>query len=239
MTEYEQAIADLVDANHILAHEGVVDAFGHISLRHPEEPGQFLLSQSCSPELVAPEDIMTFTDAGAVVGEDRRKPYLERFIHGSVYAQRPDVRAVVHSHAREVLPFAATRKPLRPVTHLGAIVGAEVPVWDICDTFGPATNMLVSNAAQGDDLATALHDRDAILMRGHGSVVVGRTVREVTIKAIYLSVNAKVLAEARQIGEPVYLSDDEQRLSKEINLAENPMTRAWSYFRARAQRARG
>jgi Ribulose-5-phosphate 4-epimerase and related epimerases and aldolases len=183
-------------------------------------------------------DIMTFRHDGTLPGPDDRKPYLERFIHGSVYATRPDVMAVVHSHAPEVLPFAATRETLRPVTHLGALVGAEVPVWDIRDSFGPATNLLVSNTAQGDDLACALDHRDAILMRGHGSVVVGASVREATIKAIYLSVNAKVLTGALHIGTPVFLSDDEQRLSKEINLTENPLSRAWAYFRARAERGR-
>ncbi|MEC7765166.1 MAG: class II aldolase/adducin family protein [Pseudomonadota bacterium] len=233
----DELIADLVTANHILAHEGVLDAFGHVSIRHPDDPALFLLSQSRSPELVSRDDIMTFTHDGGVVGEDDRKPYLERFIHGSIYAERPDVFAVVHSHAREILPFAVTREPLRPVTHLGAIVGAEVPVWDIRDAFGPATNMLVSNGDQGDNLARALGERDGILMRGHGSVVVGRDVREATLKAIYLGVNAQVLAEARRIGEPVFLSEEEQRLSKDVNLAQNPMTRAWQYYADRAGRA--
>jgi len=230
--------ADLVLANHILAHEGVVDAFGHVSMRHPHHPEQFLLSRSLSPELISASDIMAFDQQGVVVGEDQRKPYLERFIHAAIYAARPDVNAIVHSHAHEVLPFTVVRQSLRPVIHLAAILGQEVPVWDIRDAFGDETDLLVSNFEQGRDLARFLADRDGVLMRGHGSVVVASSIPEATLKAIYLSVNAQVLAQAKALGHPVYLSAGEQARSKATSLGKTPITRAWDYYVKRAAEAR-
>ncbi len=123
MADLKQAYRDLVIANRVLAHQGVVDAYGHVSIRHPEKPDHFLLSRSRSPELVTEADIMEFTLDGKIVGDDKRPPYLERFIHGSLYEARPDVGAVVHSHAEETLPFGITGVPIKPVIHVAASMG--------------------------------------------------------------------------------------------------------------------
>src|SRR5438034_1895787 len=154
MTDVKAAIRDLVVANRILANEDVVDAYGHVSMRHPAHAARYLLARSLSPELVERDDIMEFELDGTPVG-DSRQPYLERFIHGAIYEARPDVHAVVHAHAEAVLPFTITTTPLQPVIHSGSFMGAHVSVWDIRDNFGD-TNLLVANMAQGRDLARCL-----------------------------------------------------------------------------------
>src|SRR5216684_4447909 len=148
----EKALRDVVIANRILAHEGVVDAYGHVSVRHPLDPTRYLLSRSRAPELVERGDIVEFDLEGKSVGGDTRAPYLERFIHGAIYEARPDVQAVVHAHAEEILPFGITDVPLRPVIHSGSFIGRHVPVWDIADNFGD-TDLLVRDMSQGRDLA--------------------------------------------------------------------------------------
>ena len=151
----EKALRDVVIANRILAHEGVVDAYGHVSVRHPLDPRRYLLSRSRAPELVERGDIVEFDLEGKSVGGDTRAPCLERFIHGAIYETRPDVQAVVHAHAEAVLPFTISATPLRPVVHMASFIGARIPVWDIRDNFGD-TNLLVVNMAQGRDLARGL-----------------------------------------------------------------------------------
>ena len=170
----EQTINDLVIANRILANENIVDAYGHVSARHPDRPDHYLLSRSRSPELVEPGDIMEFTLDGRVVGDDKRSPYLERFIHGGIYERRPDLNAVVHSHAEGVLPFAITQTPLIPVLHSASEIGLNIPVWDIADKFG-ATSLLVTDASQGRDLADRFGENSVCLMRGHGFAAGGQT----------------------------------------------------------------
>jgi len=172
MSDLQRAICDLVIANRILAHEGIVDAYGHVSLRNPTNPERFILSRSRSPELVEARDIMEFTLDGTVVGDDRRPPYLERFIHGSIYEARPDVMAVVHSHAEETLPFGITEVALKPMMHVAGLIGPRIPVWDIAEKFGDNTNLLVTNTDQGRDLARRLGDSKVTLMRGHGFAAV-------------------------------------------------------------------
>src|SRR5689334_14664355 len=156
MSELDQTLRDLVIGNRILAHQNVVDGYGHISVRHPSNPEHFLLSRSRAPELVVEGDIMEFTLDGKVVGDDRRPPYLERFIHGARYEARPDVNSVVHSHAEETLAFGITNVPLKPVIHLARSMGRHVPVWDISEKFGDGTDLLVTNAEHGRDLAKRL-----------------------------------------------------------------------------------
>src|SRR5262245_21618628 len=167
MNDLDFHIGQLVIANRILANEGVVDAYGHVSIRHPHTPECYLLSWSRSPELVECTDIMEFTLDGKPVS-DGRAPYLERFIHGAIYEARPDIHAVVHAHAEDVLTFSRTTTPRRPVIHSGSFMGAHVPVWDIADNFGDQTNLLVTNMAQGRDLARCLGSNSVALMRGHG-----------------------------------------------------------------------
>ena len=208
MTELELAVRDLVIANRILAHEGVVDAYGHVSVRHPLDPKRYLLSCSRSPELVEHDDILEFDFDGNTMGTDRRQPYFERFIHGAVYEARPDVHAVVHSHADEVLPFSLTPAPLRPVILTASAIGAHIPVWDIRDHFGD-TNLLVSNMAQGRDLAACLGEDRVVLMRGHGFAASGRSLPEVVKISVYMPRNAQILMDATRLGEVKTLSKGE------------------------------
>ena len=167
MTDLDSALGDLVVANRILANENVVDAYGHVSIRHPGDPERYFLSCSRSPELVSRADIMEFRLDGTALDSDTRSPYLERFIHGGVYERNPGVMAVVHSHAEDVLPYSITDEPLRPVIHSAGLMGAKVPVWDIADRFGD-TSLLVVNMDQGRDLAGVLDAHRVVLMRGHG-----------------------------------------------------------------------
>jgi ribulose-5-phosphate 4-epimerase/fuculose-1-phosphate aldolase len=230
-----EAVSLLVVANHILAREGVVDAFGHVSLRHPEHDGRYLLSCSRSPEQVRASDIMAFELDGRTVGDDARRPYLERFIHGGVYEARPDLHAVVHSHSAELIPYGVTNTPIRPLMHVAGCIGRCVPVWDMATLFGDATSLLVTDMAHSRDLARTLGDGVAVLMRGHGAVIAGRTLQQAVLAAVYLQLNAAMDLQARALGEVRYLSDGEIDASPATLFAEGPCQRAWDYFAQRAQ----
>lgn len=234
MSALAELRAMLVTANHILANEGVVDAFGHISARHPEHPDRYLLSCSRSPALVSTDDIMEFDLSSNVIGSDARSPYLERFIHGAIYEARPDVHAVVHSHAHELIPFGVTRTPIRPLIHVAGAIGAKVPVWDIADRFGD-TSLLVTNNDVARDLAATLGQSTVALMRGHGGVVTGSSVRNAVLTAIYLSVNASLDLQSRALGEVKYLSAGEVEKTVAALLGEAPAARAWEYFETRCR----
>ena len=233
MDKLTRAIRDLVIANRILANEGVVDAYGHISLRHPEHPDRFLLSRSRSPELVEPEDIMQFSLDGKVVGDDKRPPYLERFIHGGVFESRPEIMAVVHSHAQSVLPYSISSTPLQPVIHVGAILGTHIPIWDIADDFGD-TNLLVVSPDQGRSLAKRLGPYSISLMRGHGFTAAGKTLIQALWMAVYLPVNAAVQSEASRLGPFKPLSKREIELGGALDPTSPAMLRSWEYWAKRA-----
>jgi ribulose-5-phosphate 4-epimerase/fuculose-1-phosphate aldolase len=230
----DQTINDLVIANRILAHEQIVDAYGHVSVRHPNRPDRFLLSRSRSPELVEPDDIMEFTLNGEVAGDDKRPPYLERFIHAGIYEKRPDLMAVVHSHAEGVLPFAITTTPLVPVLHSASEIGLTVPVWDIADKFGD-TSLLVTDAAQGRDLADRFGPNSVVLMRGHGFAAGGQTLLQVLRMSVALPKNARVYLEAMRLGPVKGLSAGELKKRESVmGVAETPATlRAWEYWACR------
>src|SRR5437899_6504898 len=167
MHNLDTVIQDLVVANRILAKEDVVDAYGHVSVRNPDNPKHFFLARSLAPELVERDDIVELDLEGAPVGAEKRALYLERFIHAAIYEARPDVHAVVHAHAEDILPFGiAPATPLKPVIHSGSFIGAHVPVWDIADKFGD-TDLLVRNMDHGRDLARTLGNNNVALMRGH------------------------------------------------------------------------
>ncbi len=229
----EKALRDVVIANRILAHEGVVDAYGHVSVRHPLDPTRYLLSRSRAPELVERGDIVEFDLEGKSVGGDTRAPYLERFIHGAIYEARPDVQAVVHAHAEAVLPFTISATPLRPVVHMASFIGARIPVWDIRDNFGD-TNLLVVNTAQGRDLARGLGGARVALMRGHGFVAAGRSLPEAVRIGVYMPVNARVLLDALRLGEVKALSRGEIEAHASMKPDDPAMWRAWEYWAVRA-----
>lgn len=234
MTRLERTLRDLVVANRILAREGIVDAYGHVSMRHPENREHYLLSRSRSPELVETGDIMEFDFEGRPIGGDKRPPYLERFIHGGIYANRPEVNAVVHSHADEVLPFSVSLTTrMRPVVHTAGCMGHEVPVWDIRDKFGD-TNLLVVNAEQGSDLAGALAGNKVVLMSGHGFAAAGQSLLEAVWIAVYLPTNAKVYLDALRLGDVRFLSPGEIDHTILRNPEAPAVWRAWEYWARRA-----
>ena len=208
MAVSRDALEELVTANRILAREGIVDSFGHVSIRYPEAPDRYLLSRARAPECIEVDDVMEFTLDGAAIDAGGRKPYAERFIHGAVYETRPDIHAVVHHHSPGVIPFGVTGTPLRPIMHMCASMGTDVPVWDSRTMFGD-TNLLVTNMDMARDLAAALGNRPVALMRGHGCVVAGGSLREAVFNAIYLELNADLQMRAHALGEITFLSEGE------------------------------
>lgn len=234
MSNIKQLTGLLVAANRILANENVVDAYGHVSIRHPDDPGKFLLSRSRSPELVEPEDIMIFTLDGKPADGRSDPAYFERFIHCGCYELLPEVNAVVHSHARAVLPFSISSVRLKPAIHTASPCGCELPVWDIEDNFG-ATNLLVANIEQGRDLARTFVKNRATLMRGHGFTAVGRTLAEVLRVSIYLPVNAQVMMDAIRLGGTIKcLTDGEIEVRESAGPEGSDIRRAMDYWARRA-----
>jgi ribulose-5-phosphate 4-epimerase/fuculose-1-phosphate aldolase len=236
MDDLDFHIGQLVIANRILANEGIVDAYGHVSMRHPSHPERYLLACSRSPELVERGDIMEFALDGTPVSADGRALYLERFIHGGIYEARPDVQAVVHAHAEDVLPFTITTTPLRPVIHSGSFMGAHVPVWDIADTFGDQTNLLVTNIAQGRDLARCLGSDNVALMRGHGFAAAARSLIEVVRMSVYVPRNARALMAAIRLGGEVKSLSQGEIAARAAGYQPYSVEtwRAWEYWANRA-----
>ena len=223
----------LVAANRILAREDVVDAFGHASIRDPENPKRYVMARSRSPQLVEFADLIRFEQDGRSLDPDNRTPYGERMIHGAIYEARSDVNAVVHNHAYSLLPFGITGRTLEPVVHVASVIGSEIPLWDIRTRFNE-TDMLVRTMEQGRDLAATLGRNICVLMRGHGAVVAAESLKEAVITAIYLKVNAEVQLQAMSIGTPRGLSDGEVERSRATQLSPLALDRAWEYFCARA-----
>lgn len=233
MSELTAKMRDLVAANRILAREGVVDAFGHASIRHPDEPDRYIMSCSRSPELVALDDLMVFELDGTALDARGRAVYAERFIHSAIYEARPEVGAVIHNHSHAVIPFGVTGVPLRPIVHVGGPMGEQAPIWDIRAKFGD-TDMLVVTMEQGRDLARTMGAAPLALMRGHGCVVAGGSIREAVMTAIYVQVNARLQLDALRLGDPVYLSPGEVALTRKRQLSPLAIDRAWEYWVRRA-----
>ena len=215
---------DLVAANHILYDQGVLDGFGHVSARHDKDPSRYLLSRSMAPALVGHDDIIEYDLDSNPVDAQGRASYLERYIHGEIYKVRPDVRAVVHSHSPSVIPFADTGVPLRPMNHIAGFLGTGAPVFEIRDAGGPATDMLIRNAELGRALAATLGGHQIVLMRGHGSVAAGQSIRHVVFRAVYTEVDARMEAEAIRLGTPTFLNAEEAAAAMKTNdaLVERP-----------------
>ncbi|HLU54887.1 MAG TPA: class II aldolase/adducin family protein [Pseudonocardia sp.] len=210
---FESARTELVLANHILARHGVVDGWGHVSVRKPGAPDRFILARSLAPALVTEDDLL---ELDVATGEtvDGGRSYLERHIHSGIYRARPDVTAVVHSHAPDLIPFGVTDTELLPLLHVSAFLGQGAPRFEIRDAAGPATGMLVDTPALGDALGAALGDAPIVLMRGHGVSVVGSSVREAVYRAVYARQNARAQLQTLALGgTPVYLNRDEARLA--------------------------
>jgi len=223
-------IEDLVTANRILANENVVDGYGHVSVRNPANANRYFLARAGAPALVTAADIVEYDlDSKPVSGSGAG--YMERFIHGEIYKARPDVRAVVHCHCVDVIPFAAANVPLKPMYHMGYFIGEGVPVFDIRGTAG-TTDMLVSTPALGQSLARVLGPRSAALMRGHGAVVVADSLHVVVAKAYYLNVNARLQLQAMQLH-----GDGVAGLSpEEAKKAAQTYERSWESWKSRLPR---
>jgi len=235
MSASARLLDELVTANRILAREGVVDSFGHVSIRHPDRADRYVLSRARAPECIEAEDLMEFALDGTPIEATGRKPYAERYIHGAVYEARADVRAVVHHHSPSVIPFSVTSARLSPVMHMCAGIGTRVPTWDSRARFGD-TNLLVTNEAMARDLAAALGARTAILMRGHGAVVAGASLREVVFNSIYLQLNADLQMKAQALGDVTFLTDGE--VAAVLNTRGSfTFERAWEFWCRRAGRS--
>jgi HCOMODA/2-hydroxy-3-carboxy-muconic semialdehyde decarboxylase len=226
-------ITDLVSANHILYREGVVDGFGHVSARHDKYPDRFLLSRSIAPATVTASDIMEFDLEGTPIDPKGRRSYLERFIHSEIYRARPDVQSIVHSHSTAVIPFGVTGTQLRPIFHMGGFLGTATPIFEIRDAGGPDSDMLIRSPALGEALAGILGAAAFALLRGHGSVAVGASIKQVVYRAIYAEVNARVQTEAMRFGEITFLNDAEAANASKTN--DGNLDRPWQLWKKKAR----
>ncbi len=223
---------EIVRASRILAAQQVLDSFGHVSARHPGRSDRFLIARVCAPELVCVDDVLEADLDGRAIQTDAPRLPMERALHAEMYRARPDVNAVVHHHAAGILPFCIAEAPLVPVTHVGATMGQRVPVWDSRDEFGD-TDLLVATAEQGRSLARALGSEWTVLMRRHGATVVGRDVREATMRAVQGVQNAELLLRATALGPVHPLTPGECEAAAKLNLSPLPLGRAWELWTRR------
>ncbi len=233
-----QAKEEVARANRIIANEGVLDAFGHVSMRHPTDPGRYLLSRSRGPELVQPDDVLEFTLDSKPVVPPTHRLYSERVIHGCIYQARPDVHAICHHHSPSLLPFCISGMELLPVYHLGGTIGPKAPFWDQRDEFGD-TNMLVIKPEEGESLARALGPYWIVLMRRHGATVAGRSLQECVFRTIYICRNAEQQLRAHALGHVGALSAGEAERAGNHNLQPGPIARAYEYWNVRLDKAEG
>ena len=231
-----QHFDDLALANHILVNEGVLDGFGHISVRHPERPDRFFIARSMAPALVEAQDVVEVDLEGQVHDAQGRRTYVERFIHSAIYKARPDVRSVVHSHSPAVIPFGVTGARLRPICHMSGFLGAVTPVFEIRLSAGESTDLLVSNQALGEALAQVLGSANVALMRGHGSVTVGNSIKQAVFRAIYTESNARLQSEASRLGDITFLTEAEAQATSDMN--DIHLDRPWEMWKRNALRMR-
>jgi ribulose-5-phosphate 4-epimerase/fuculose-1-phosphate aldolase len=228
-------LADLAAASRILAAQGVVDGFGHVSMRHPSTPDRYLMARSIAPALVTPADIIEYDLDSNPCNANGRGSFLERFIHGEIYKARPDIMSIVHSHSPSVVPFGLVGVPMRAMFHNAAFIAAGVPVFDIRDRFG-ATDMLVGNGAKGVALAEVMGNKDIVLMRAHGAVACGPTLQAAVFRAVYTEVNARIQHWTLALGggAPLAALDEEEgRLADAVN--QGAGRRAWDLWRTQVR----
>lgn len=220
-------------ANRMLAHEGVLDAFGHVSLRHPTDPEKFFLSRSLAPQSVTETDVLEYDLTGEPVIPTDAALYSERVIHSAIYRMRPDVKAICHHHALSMMPFCLADIKLRVTTQLGATIGRLVPIWDQREEFG-ATNHLVTRDAEGVSLAKCLGSNNLVLMKRHGVTVVGRSLRELVFRSIYSCRDAEIQLRSLVYGEIDAFTPEEIALAEKF--PEATLVRAWDFWRSRLDR---
>ena len=230
-----ELIQDLAAASRILVAQGVVDGFGHVSMRHPSAPDRYLLARSIAPALVTPDDIIEYDLHSNPCNANGRGSFLERFIHGEIYKARADIMSVVHSHSPSVVPFGLVGVPMRAMFHNAAFIAAGVPVFDIREKFG-ATDMLVGNGPKGVALAEVMGNRDIVLMRAHGAVACGPTLQSAVFRAVYTEINARIQHWTMVLGggAPMAALDDEEgRLADAVN--QTAGMRAWDLWRSQVR----
>jgi ribulose-5-phosphate 4-epimerase/fuculose-1-phosphate aldolase len=230
----EEAIEQCVLANRILANEEILDGFGHVGVRNPDNQGTFFQSRSLSPEQVTKEDILEIDLKGKVVTKTNMKPYGERVIHSAILKARPDVNAVFHGHPHSVIPFSSTGIPIRPIAHFGSMFYDGIPLYDDYDV---NSGMLIATPEEGERVARTLENARAVLLRDHGACVVGDSVPTMVMASIFLRDNAKLQYQAIQLGDPKYLSDEEARQATKRMESDIAVQRAWSYWVSRAKKA--
>ena len=230
-------IADLVAANHILFDQGVVDAFGHVSVRHDQRPDRFLLARNMAPGNVTAEDIIEFDLDGNPIDAAGRKVYLERFIHGELFRSRPDVMSVVHSHSHNIVPLSTVKgSPLRAIFHMAGFIGEAAPVFEIREAGGDDTDLLITDSRLGAALAEKFADSDIALMRGHGSTVVANSIPLAVYRAVYAELNARYQLQASHLGDVTYLTAAEGLAC--TNRVEGQVQRPWELWKAEAAKRR-
>jgi HCOMODA/2-hydroxy-3-carboxy-muconic semialdehyde decarboxylase len=228
-----EVLEDLAAASRILADQGVFDAAGHVSMRHPRHTERFLMSRSLAPALVTAADIMEFSLDSEACDARGRTPFIERFLHGEIYRKRPDVMAIAHGHCPSVIPFGLVATPMRATYHNAAFLAAGVPVFDIRDTFG-ATDIVISGSEKGAALAEALGDKSVVLLRAHGVVVVAPNLQAAVFRAVFTEISARVQLQAAVLGGPIAALDAEEgRKADAINLAT--VGRSWELWKRRIQ----
>jgi ribulose-5-phosphate 4-epimerase/fuculose-1-phosphate aldolase len=233
MQDTKALIDELVLANKILYNEGVVDGFGHISVRHPLKDQRFLIAKSMAPGLVSANDILECDFDGVIHDDQNRKSYVERFIHSEIYKARPDVQAVVHSHSMSVIPFGVTSQRLRPICHMSGFLGAQTPIYEIRHTAGETSDLLINSQILGQSLAKTLGTATVALMRGHGSVAVGSSIKQVVYRAIYTELNAKLQLESMKIGTIEFLTEGEAQAT--AAMADVHLERPWALWCQKVQ----
>jgi HCOMODA/2-hydroxy-3-carboxy-muconic semialdehyde decarboxylase len=224
-------LEDLAAASRILADQGVFDAAGHVSMRHPGRADRFLMSRSLAPALVTADDIMEMTLDCEPVDPRGRTPFIERYLHGEIYRKRPDVMAIAHGHSSSVIPFGLVSTPMRATYHNAAFLAAGVPIFDIREKFG-SSDIVINSAERGAALAEALGDKAVVLLRAHGFVAVGPNIQAAVFRAIFTEVSARVQLQAAMLGGPIAALDEEEgRKADAINLATHG--RSWELWKSR------
>jgi HCOMODA/2-hydroxy-3-carboxy-muconic semialdehyde decarboxylase len=235
-----EARRELALANRIVANEGVIDAFGHVSMRHPDNPKRYLLSRSRAPELVTADDFIEYDLDSQPARDPGVGQYSERVIHGEIYKARPEVNSVCHHHCPAFMPLLATGTDYMPIFHLGAVGGIRPPFWDQRDEFGD-TNMLVIKPEEGASLARALGKHWMVLMMRHGVTVAGTSLRDCVFRSVFSARNAAYQVMAMTVGgsEIATLSPGETMLAGQISSKTTGLTRSWEYWSMRVAKGGG
>ncbi len=226
-------LEDLVIANHILVNQGVLDGFGHMSVRHDKRPDLFFIARSMAPALVTLGDLVCCNLQGEVIHPVGVTSYVERFIHSEVFKVRADVNSVIHSHSPAIIPFGVTKERLRPICHMSGFLGSSTPVYEIRNSAGENSDLLIRNQTLGRDLAEVLGSNAVALLRGHGNVCVGNSIKQSVYRAIYTENNAKLQLQARQLGEVTYLTDAEATATSDMN--DQHLDRPWQMWKRSVQ----